>query len=81
MEELAGVLADPGLLAGAVLKALQDGLLVEVEEAAFQVDAHAVAEHAFDTLAGIRGGNEAVGDLVGYHRGLDCGCRHEGQRA
>ena len=50
VEEFAGVLAGPILRAGAMLEAIDEGLLVDVQEAAFEIDAHAVAEDAVDVL-------------------------------
>src|ERR1019366_3964390 len=61
VQELAGVLADPILLAGALLKAFEDALFVYVKQASFQIDAHAIAQQSLHALAGIRGWREPVG--------------------
>src|ERR1035437_5150899 len=53
VQELAGVLADPILLAGALLQAFEDALFVYVKQASFQVDAHAIAQQSLHALAGI----------------------------
>ena len=60
------VLADPGLLARRLLKAAQQTRLVDMQQTAFEIDAEALAEHAFDTLLLKRRGCEAVRDAFGH---------------
>ena len=80
VEILADVLADPGLLARRLLEAAQETRLVNMQQAAFEVDAQALAEHAFDVLLLEGGGHEAVGDTVGHDGGEGEGRREREQR-
>ena len=84
VEEFPGVLTGPILRAGTMLEAIDERLLVDVQEAAFEIDAHAIAEDAVDVLTVEGGGREAVGDFVGDDGGfrrLGCqgGQRDEGR--
>jgi hypothetical protein len=80
MQEFAGVLTDPILLAGPMLEAFDDSGLIDVEQAALEVDAHSVAEDPFDFLRREGGGRENVFDLIGDDWFYKCGAGREERR-
>ena len=65
IEELPGVLADGGADAEAVLESGQERGIGDAQQAALEVDLHALGEDSLDALAVQRGGQEQVFDLVG----------------
>jgi hypothetical protein len=65
MEEFPRVLTTPRLLAGPVLEASHQGLLIDMQETPIQVRPHPVAQDASNLLIAERRGYELVGNFSG----------------
>jgi len=68
VQELAGVLARPFLRPGAMPETVQNAGFIDPEQAALQVNPHAVPQDSRDALRLEGSRREAVGDLIGHHR-------------